>query len=112
MLTGGRVIAYLQHYITDPKTTVLIAGFQSEGTRGRQLLNGASEIKMYGKYYEVKARIEEMMSEHRGKFVVVQVPNITNIFYGRDVGYQIERIDLPDALQAISATKIRAEMKK
>ena len=60
MLTGGRVIAYLQHYISDPKTTVLIAGFQAEGTRGRQLLKGASEIKMYGKYYEVKARIEEI----------------------------------------------------
>lgn len=59
----------------------------------------------------VKNRIHEMLADHKGKYVVIQVPNITNIFYGRDVGYSIERIDLPDAIQAISATKIRAEMK-
>lgn len=58
----------------------------------------------------VKSRIEGMLAEHHGKFVIVQIPNVTNIFYGRDVGYSIERIDLPDALQAISATKIRASM--
>jgi len=60
----------------------------------------------------VRSRIHEMMTEHKGKYVVVQVPNITNVFYGRDVGYSVERIDLPEAIQAISATKIRAKMKK
>jgi len=38
------------------------------------------------------------------------VPNITSIFYGRDVGYKIERIDLDQALQEISATKERAKI--
>jgi hypothetical protein len=38
------------------------------------------------------------------------VPNITNIFYGRDVGYSIERIDLSQELQDVSATKVRAQM--
>ncbi|MFM7023726.1 MAG: MBL fold metallo-hydrolase RNA specificity domain-containing protein [Flavobacteriales bacterium] len=60
MLTGGRVLSYLQHYIGDPRTTVLMSGYQAEGTRGRQLLRGASEIKIYGRYYDVKARIEEI----------------------------------------------------
>jgi adenylylsulfate kinase len=60
----------------------------------------------------VKTKIEEAMVEYMGKFVIVKVPNITNIFYGRDVGYQIEKIELPEALQAISATKVRAAMKK
>jgi metallo-beta-lactamase family protein len=58
MATGGRVLNYFQEYIGKPQTTVLFAGYQSEGTRGRSLLDGAREIKMYGKYYEVKARIE------------------------------------------------------
>jgi len=35
------------------------------------------------------------------------LPNITNICYGRDVGYKVEEIVLPDKIQAISATKIR-----
>jgi adenylylsulfate kinase len=61
-------------------------------------------------YEFVKTRIETALAEHLDRIVVIKVPNITNIMYGRDVGYQIERIDLPDALQAISATKIRAKI--
>jgi hypothetical protein len=38
---------------------------------------------------------------------VIALPNITNIFYGRDVGYEIERIVLDDASELISATQIR-----
>jgi metallo-beta-lactamase family protein len=37
-----------------------MAGYMAEGTRGRQLLRGATEIKIYGRYHEVKARIEEI----------------------------------------------------
>ena len=58
MVTGGRVLTYLQQYIGRPETTVILAGFQAEGTRGRQLLDGAHEIKFYGKYHPVRARIE------------------------------------------------------
>jgi adenylylsulfate kinase len=39
--------------------------------------------------------------------VVVAVPNITNVFYGRNVGYSVERIALDEATEEISATKIR-----
>jgi len=60
MLTGGRVLEYLKHYVTDSRNTVLVMGFQAEGTRGRALLNRAHEIKMHGKYYAVNARIEEI----------------------------------------------------
>ena len=41
---------------------------------------------------------------------IKKMPNITNIVYGRDVGYQIERIDLPAEIQEISATQKRKEM--
>ena len=40
------------------------------------------------------------------------VPNITNINYGRGVGYKIEEIVLPEKIQKISATKIRKEMRE
>jgi metallo-beta-lactamase family protein len=66
MLTGGRVLNYLMEYISKPETTVLLTGFQSEGSRGRELLDGTHELKIYGKYYPVKARIESMstLSSH------------------------------------------------
>lgn len=57
MISGGRVLTYLQQYLRKPETSVLLAGYQAEGTRGRALLDGASELKIYGKYYEVKAEI-------------------------------------------------------
>ena len=42
--------------------------------------------------------------------MVIKVPNITNIVYGRDVGYKIEQIELSPELQAISATQKRKEL--
>ena len=61
----------------------------------------------------VKEKIEEaLLPEYEGKFMVQLVPNITNISYGRGVGYAIEEIVLPEEVQKISATKIRAKMKE
>lgn len=60
MITGGRVLSYLEKYIGLPETTVIIVGYQAEGTRGRKLLEGATEIKIYGKYYPVLAKILEI----------------------------------------------------
>lgn len=66
MITGGRVLSYLEHLIDKPETTVTLVGYQAEGTRGRKLLEGAQEIKMYGKYYPVLAKILliESLSAH------------------------------------------------
>ena len=47
---------------------------------------------------------------YQGQYEIVVVPNITNITYGRDVGYTIEQEVFDDATHAISATKIRREM--
>lgn len=60
MVTGGRVLSYLERYIGLPETTVIIVGYQAEGTRGRKLLEGAKEVKIYGKYYPVEAKILEI----------------------------------------------------
>lgn len=58
----------------------------------------------------VKDRIERGLAHHRGRYIVVPLPNITNVFYGRQVGYAIERIELPYGLEAISATDMRARI--
>jgi len=61
----------------------------------------------------VKLKISERLEKkYRNRFKIVLVPNITNICYGRGVGYKIEEIVLPESIQKISATKIRAEMRK
>jgi metallo-beta-lactamase family protein len=60
MLTGGRVLSYLEQYIILPQTTVIFVGYQAEGTRGRKLLEGAKKIKIHGQYYPVKAKILEI----------------------------------------------------
>ncbi|WP_339918761.1 MBL fold metallo-hydrolase [uncultured Flavobacterium sp.] len=60
MVTGGRILSYLERYISVPETTVIIVGYQAEGTRGRKLLEGAKEVKIYGKYYPVEANILEI----------------------------------------------------
>jgi adenylylsulfate kinase len=55
----------------------------------------------------VRARLDNGLREFEGRYVVVPMPNITSIFYGRDVGYTIERIDLDEKIQSISATELR-----
>jgi metallo-beta-lactamase family protein len=62
MITGGRVLSYLERYIGLKETTIIIIGYQAEGTRGRKLLEGYQEIKIYGKIYQVKANILEIES--------------------------------------------------
>lgn len=57
MITGGRVLHYLDKLISDKKNSVLIVGFQAEGTRGKALLAGDSEIKFFGKYHQINADI-------------------------------------------------------
>jgi len=60
----------------------------------------------------VKKNIEERLNpEFEGQFKIMLVPNITNISYGRGVGYKIEEVVLPEEIQKISATKIRAKMR-
>ena len=60
----------------------------------------------------VKRNIEERLSaKYKNRFKIILVPNITNISYGRGVGYKIEEIILPDHIQKISATKIRKELR-
>ena len=61
----------------------------------------------------VKKNIEGKLNpEFEGRFKIMLVPNITNISYGRGVAYKIEEVVLPEEIQKISATKIRAKMRE
>jgi metallo-beta-lactamase family protein len=66
MATGGRVLHHLKATLPDARNTVLFVGFQAEGTRGRQLVDGATAIKIHGALVPVAAEIEKIdsMSAH------------------------------------------------
>lgn len=58
----------------------------------------------------VKSRIDEKLQAYKGRYQIQLVPNITNICYGRDVGYKIEKIELGEDIEKISATEVRRQM--
>ncbi|TWS99486.1 adenylyl-sulfate kinase [Reyranella sp. CPCC 100927] len=62
-------------------------------------------------FEQVRARIEHALRMYEGRFIITPLPNITHVFYGRDVGYVVERIELDAKIESISATKIRDLMK-
>jgi metallo-beta-lactamase family protein len=60
MATGGRILAHLERHLPSPETTVLLVGYQAEGTRGRKLLEGCKTLKMRGGLVPVAARIVQL----------------------------------------------------
>jgi len=62
MATGGRILHHLKLRLPDPRSTVLFIGFQSDGTRGQLLKDGAREIKIHGEQIPVRAQIRSMES--------------------------------------------------
>jgi metallo-beta-lactamase family protein len=66
MATGGRVLHHLEAALPNPRNTVLFVGYQAAGTRGRQLVDRAPQVKIHGREIRVAARIEKIdsMSAH------------------------------------------------
>jgi metallo-beta-lactamase family protein len=58
MATGGRILHHLRRRLPDPRTTVLLVGYQAFGTRGRALQDGARTVRMLGEDVSVRARVE------------------------------------------------------
>jgi metallo-beta-lactamase family protein len=66
MATGGRVLHHMKAALPDPRNTILFVGYQSAGTRGRQLVDGAAHVRIHGESVPVHASIAKIdsMSAH------------------------------------------------
>lgn len=60
MATGGRILHHLSQRLPDERNTVLLIGYQAEGTRGKSLLDGQTEVKIHGKQVPVKCHVENI----------------------------------------------------
>jgi len=108
MATGGRVLQHLLTALPDARNTVMFVGYQSAGTRGRVLCDGARQIRMLGQAVNVAAKIERVdsMSAHADSNEILrwlkaftQPPKMTFIVHGE-----------PAPAGALEA-RIRAELK-
>jgi metallo-beta-lactamase family protein len=74
MATGGRVVHHLARRLPDPRTTVLLVGFQAAGTRGATLQAGAPSVRIHGEEVPVKARVATLsgFSAHADEDEVVR----------------------------------------
>jgi metallo-beta-lactamase family protein len=91
MATGGRVLHHLKAALPDSRNTALFVGFQAEGTRGRQLVDGASAVKIHGQSIPVRASVVRIdsMSAHADSQEILRwlggfkrAPNMTFLVHG------------------------------
>jgi metallo-beta-lactamase family protein len=94
MATGGRVLHHLAASLPDPKNTVLFVGYQAVGTRGRDLCDGAKQVKLLGEVVPVHARVQQIdsMSAHadaneimRWLSTFTRPPTMTYLVHGEPV---------------------------
>lgn len=66
MMTGGRIMHHAINYLSDPKNTLIFVGYQAEGTLGREILSGKTEVNIWGNVVEIRSAIKEIktMSSH------------------------------------------------
>src|SRR5215510_2751867 len=69
MCNGGRILHHMRYNLPIPETAVLIVGFQSQGTLGRRLVDGAKTVRIFGEEIPVRASIHTMggFSAHAGQ---------------------------------------------
>lgn len=87
MSSGGRILHHELNYLSDPKTTLLLIGYQAVGTLGRQIQEGAKRVTIYGKEIEVNASIEHIDgysshkdSDHLVEFVEPAADKLKQVF--------------------------------
>ena len=120
MASGGRVLHHMKAALPDERFTVLFVGYQAAGTRGRDLVEGAREVKIHGQFVAVNARIAKIdsMSAHADRNEILRwlrgftdAPKTTYLVHGEPgaqtpLKARIEhelgwRVEVPEYRQAV-----------
>jgi metallo-beta-lactamase family protein len=87
MSNGGRIVHHEKRFLPDPRTTLLLVGYQSPGTMGRRLQEGEKRVTMYGESVEVRAKVVSIggYSAHKDsdsllEWVGVSVDSLKKVF--------------------------------
>jgi metallo-beta-lactamase family protein len=74
MMNGGRILHHLVRYLGDPRSTILIIGYQAEGTLGRKLYRGEKIVDVLGEHIQVRATVSSIgaYSAHADQNKLVQ----------------------------------------
>jgi cytidyltransferase-like protein len=67
-------------------------------------------IKNPFSFKQVKKKIIQNLKEHKKQFIIIKIPVVSELIYGRKVGYKIRKIKLEKKIENISATKIRKKI--
>lgn len=59
------------------------------------------------KFSYVKSVIDKSLISFKGKYIVIKIPVVSEVIYGRNVGYKFRKVKVPKKIENISATKIR-----
>jgi metallo-beta-lactamase family protein len=107
MATGGRVLHHIKAFGSDPRNTILFAGYQAGGTRGASLVGGADSIKIHGEYVAVHAQVESLnnLSAHADSEEILEwlghfaaAPRRTFITHGEPSAADALRVRIQDRL--------------
>lgn len=107
MATGGRVVHHLFAELPYERNTILFVGFQAAGTRGRQLIEGAHHIKMYGQEVPVRAKIAKLngMSSHADAGEIIKwlrtfprAPETTFLVHGEPIAQEALKVRISKEL--------------
>ncbi|HET7789775.1 MAG TPA: MBL fold metallo-hydrolase [Gemmatimonadales bacterium] len=91
MASGGRILHHLALRLPDPRTTVLLVGYQAAGTRGRTLQDGGKTVRIFGQEVTIAARVESLhgLSGHADRDEIVRwlggftrPPKVTYLVHG------------------------------
>lgn len=80
MSIGGRVVHHEEKYLPDSKNTILLVGYQTLGSVGRHLIDGAKKVNIHGNEIPVNAKIEAILgySSHKDSDHLIEFINTTN----------------------------------